>query len=192
MVKEIELMAELDFKPAFELLDVKGKIEEFAKKAKATDLIATILLAACLKQWGGKLGFDAVTHVAIGLGVDVKAIEKEQDREAKETAKGTKDAKLGKETKGKKKRGREVKRPDPDASAKQVEEWNAKYPVGTKVRRYELVHPRGGNATVTETRSEAWLMGGHSAVVLLKGHAGGHMLDAVEVIPPITGGNRHD
>ncbi len=50
----------------------------------------------------------------------------------------------------------------------QVTSWNARYPVGSSVSyrsRSKLIG--------TKTTSEAWLMGGHSVVVLLEGVTGG-------------------
>jgi hypothetical protein len=61
---------------------------------------------------------------------------------------------------------------------KQVNDWNAKHPIGTPVTRYKLIHPlREGNET--KTRSEAWIMGGHSAMVLVEGVTGGVCLESV-------------
>lgn len=61
-----------------------------------------------------------------------------------------------------------------------VDNWNRRYPIGTKVTRYKLINPlREGEET--ETRSEAWLMGGHSAVVLVNGVAGGVLLESLVV-----------
>lgn len=59
-----------------------------------------------------------------------------------------------------------------------AEEWNEKYPVGTKVMRYKLINPlREGNET--KTRSEAWVMGGHSVMVMVEGISGGVLLESV-------------
>jgi hypothetical protein len=66
---------------------------------------------------------------------------------------------------------------------KTVEDWNAKHPPGTPVTRYKLIKPlREGNET--KTRSEAWLMGSHSAVVKVEGVAGGVLLESLIVIQP--------
>ena len=54
-----------------------------------------------------------------------------------------------------------------------VENWNAKHPVGTEVR---VMRDMGG-AVITHTRSEAWLLGGHTAVVMLEGISGAYALD---------------
>lgn len=61
---------------------------------------------------------------------------------------------------------------------KLVDEWNAKYPVGTPVTRYRLVSPLE-SPEYTKTRSEAWLMGGHTAMVMVEGVAGGVMVKSV-------------
>ncbi|MFA7254350.1 MAG: hypothetical protein WC107_07445 [Patescibacteria group bacterium] len=57
-------------------------------------------------------------------------------------------------------------------------EWNAEHPVGTPVTRYKLVDPlRMGNET--KTRSEAWVMGGHSVMIMVEGVPGGVLLESV-------------
>jgi len=62
-------------------------------------------------------------------------------------------------------------------------EWNAKYPVGTPV----LFWPgaRQGDGRPSTTRSEAWELGDGTAVVKVKGYAGGIALTHVE---PVYGG----
>jgi hypothetical protein len=65
---------------------------------------------------------------------------------------------------------------------KKASEWNLKFPVGTQVVRYKLIDPlEEGNET--RTRSEAWVMGGHSVMVMVEGVAGGVLLDSVVPIP---------
>lgn len=60
-----------------------------------------------------------------------------------------------------------------------VAEWNDAHPVGTLVTRYGIINPlRIPMKTVT--RSQAWVMGGHTAVVLLDGIAGAIPLSAVK------------
>lgn len=69
---------------------------------------------------------------------------------------------------------------------KLVDEWNSRHPVGTAVTRYKLVDPLR-EPEQTRTRSEAWLMGGHTAVVKVEGVSGGVMLDSIRIsekIPP--------
>ncbi len=61
---------------------------------------------------------------------------------------------------------------------KAVEKWNAERPIGTPVMRYKLIAPLSeGNET--KTRSHAWVMGGHSAMVMVEGVAGGVLLESV-------------
>jgi hypothetical protein len=61
-------------------------------------------------------------------------------------------------------------------------QWNSLHPIGTDVIRYKLINPLSeGNKT--KTRSEAWVMGGHSIVVLVEGVAGGVLLESIQVIP---------
>lgn len=72
-----------------------------------------------------------------------------------------------------------IKMPNPVQQMKLVDDWNEKYPVGTPVTRYRLVNPLS-EPFETETRSEAWLMGGHSAMVMVKGVAGGVMVESVK------------
>lgn len=66
--------------------------------------------------------------------------------------------------------------------ARAVENWNQHHAAGTPVRVFSII---GDPSTAVETitRSEAWLMGGHSAVVLVEGKSGGWCLDAVEALP---------
>lgn len=60
-----------------------------------------------------------------------------------------------------------------EAEKADVENWNAKYPVGTEVR---VMRDRGG-PVVTKTCSEAWMLSGHTAVVMLDGISGCYCLD---------------
>lgn len=71
--------------------------------------------------------------------------------------------------------------PRPKSAAKlqsQVDDWNQKHPIGTPVTRYALIDPLG-DPTETTTRSEAWVMGGHSAMVMVTGVSGGVCLESV-------------
>jgi hypothetical protein len=70
------------------------------------------------------------------------------------------------------------KRPSADELARQCDRFNAAYPIGSDVIRFKLVNPRR-DGTPTKVRSEAWVMGGHSAVVLVDGFSGGQSLDAI-------------
>ena len=60
-----------------------------------------------------------------------------------------------------------------------VANWNAKHPIGTPVTHYKFIHPQR-EGTETKTRSEAWIMGGHSAMVMVEGVAGGVDLESVK------------
>lgn len=66
--------------------------------------------------------------------------------------------------------------------AKTVIDWNARYPIGTPVTRYALINPLR-EPTVTRTRSKAWVMGGHSVMVMVDSVSGGVL---VESVVPIT------
>ena len=45
--------------------------------------------------------------------------------------------------------------------------------------RYKLIHPKR-EGSLTKTRSQAWVMGGHSAMVMVDGVAGGVLLESVK------------
>ncbi|MFG2307639.1 hypothetical protein ACGFS9_02950 [Streptomyces sp. NPDC048566] len=53
-----------------------------------------------------------------------------------------------------------------------VQLWNARYPIGTPVTAYPGVRPEEGEGErlATRTRSEAQVLGGHTAVVWVDGH----------------------
>lgn len=76
-----------------------------------------------------------------------------------------------------------MNRTNPKAQQKIVDAWNAKHPVGTDVIRYKLINPLREPCEPTVTRSHAWLMGGHTAMVLINGFSGGVM---VESVVPLT------
>lgn len=61
--------------------------------------------------------------------------------------------------------------------------WNATYPVGTPVTRYKLIEPLA-EGTETTTRSEAWVMSGHSVMVSVEGVSGGVVIESVIPISP--------
>ena len=65
------------------------------------------------------------------------------------------------------------------ALQKQVDEFNARYPVGQMV----TVRRDAGNGILTKTRSEAQVLSGHSAVIWLEGISGCYLLDRVT---PVT------
>ena len=72
-----------------------------------------------------------------------------------------------------------MKAPNPKAQQKMVDDWNAKHPIGTALTRYKYVSPFI-EPSETKTRSEAWLMGGHTAMVQVDGVAGGVSLESVK------------
>ena len=61
-----------------------------------------------------------------------------------------------------------------------VDRWNEGHPKGTLVTRYKLVKPLA-DPVETRTRSAAWLMGGHTAMVMVDGIAGGVMVESLKV-----------
>ncbi len=56
-----------------------------------------------------------------------------------------------------------------------VDDWNQQYPIGTTV----TVQRDNGNVLHTQTRSQAWVLSGHTAVIMVNGIAGGYDLDRV-------------
>lgn len=58
-----------------------------------------------------------------------------------------------------------------------VDHWNKTVPIGTPVQ----VANDFGKVSDTKTKSEAWLLGGHTPVVLLEGISGGYSLERVRV-----------
>lgn len=79
---------------------------------------------------------------------------------------------------------RPPKRPSLEELQRQCDRFNAHYPVGSDVIRFPST-TRNDNGVPTKTRSEAWVMGGHSAMVMVEGHAGGVCLDCVGTDKPI-------
>ncbi len=71
-----------------------------------------------------------------------------------------------------------MKPPSSAKLKKAVETFNAKYPVGTPVTRYKLINPLR-EPKGTKTRSEAWIVGGHSALVMVEGVSGGVLIESV-------------
>jgi hypothetical protein len=64
--------------------------------------------------------------------------------------------------------------------AASVDRWNRDCPVGTPVRAWPGTLG-GGRYLDTSTRTRAWLLGGHTAVVSVDGYAGGIALTHVQV-----------
>ena len=66
----------------------------------------------------------------------------------------------------------------------QCAEWNANHPVGTKVEYFAVMHPHRDSRGIYETRSEATILGGHTAVIWLDGKSG---CVALEACVPVEG-----
>lgn len=62
-----------------------------------------------------------------------------------------------------------------EREARAVDLWNAQYPVGTNV----VVKRDNGETMQTVTRSEAFLLSGHTAVIQLAGISGCYSLERV-------------
>jgi len=71
-----------------------------------------------------------------------------------------------------------MKKPNPQKLQITADKWNATHPIGTPVTRYKLINPLLEGSETT-TRSEAWVMGDHSVMVMVKGVAGGVVLESV-------------
>jgi hypothetical protein len=67
------------------------------------------------------------------------------------------------------------KRPSVTDQIRAVSDWNDRYPVGTQV----TVEMDSGEIRATKTRSSAWLLSGHTAVIMLEGITGGYLLSRV-------------
>lgn len=65
-----------------------------------------------------------------------------------------------------------------DKQTTMIEAFNEANQTGTEVD----VKKDDGSIVRTRTRSEAWLMGGHTAIILLEGISGGYMLERVSVV----------
>jgi hypothetical protein len=62
-----------------------------------------------------------------------------------------------------------------------VDDWNARYPIGTPVRYWPGV--KRGEGHESKTRTPAWVIhGGHSALVSVEGYSGGIILSHIEPI----------
>lgn len=70
------------------------------------------------------------------------------------------------------------KRKNLEQLSAEADNWNARNPIGSSVK---VVNDRGGTF-FTITTSEAWVMGGHSVMVKLRGISGGYLLDRVTAI----------
>lgn len=66
-----------------------------------------------------------------------------------------------------------------------VAKFNTEVPVGSPIVFWPGVRAGAGRESVT--RSRAWVLGGHSAVVMVAGYAGGIALTHVVVLPAEEG-----
>lgn len=69
-----------------------------------------------------------------------------------------------------------MKRKSQTELSRQIGAWNAHRPTGTEIQ----VKLDDDTIRTTKTCSEAWVMGGHSAVILLEGISGAYSLDRVK------------
>lgn len=69
------------------------------------------------------------------------------------------------------------------ALERQVDEWNAQHEIGTTV----IVRRDSGQEVRTETRSQAWVLSGHTAVIMLNGISGCYSLDRVRPVAVAKG-----
>lgn len=72
----------------------------------------------------------------------------------------------------------------PGELQRQVDAFNARYPVGQPV----ILQRDTGEQLRTVTRSEAQILSGHSAVIWVEGASGCYLLDRVT---PVTAGAAH-
>jgi len=68
-----------------------------------------------------------------------------------------------------------VNPPTPKSQRDAVAKWNRTNQVGTAV----IVRQDDGTDLKTSTRSEAFVMGGHTAMIMVEGISGGYMLSRV-------------
>jgi hypothetical protein len=68
--------------------------------------------------------------------------------------------------------------PGLESQRAQINRWNARYPVGTRV----VVTRDNGSEIVTRTRSGAQLLSGHTAVIFLEGISGCYLLGRVRAL----------
>lgn len=69
-----------------------------------------------------------------------------------------------------------------------AEDFNKKYPVGTKVRFYPIKGEAGYVDTVT--RTPAWKLGNGKVVVSCKGHTGGLSIEHIEILQEVPEGDK--
>lgn len=67
------------------------------------------------------------------------------------------------------------KRPSVTDQIRAVRDWNDQHPVGTAC----TVELDSGEIRATKTRSEAWMLSGHTAVVMVDGISGAYALERI-------------
>lgn len=72
-----------------------------------------------------------------------------------------------------------MKRPTPQTLQAQVDAWNLAHTIGTPV----VVTRDNKSEVLTATRSAAWVLSGHTAVVMVNGISGGYLLERVRPAP---------
>ena len=63
---------------------------------------------------------------------------------------------------------------------RKVKDFNRRHAVGAPVRYHRIIGE--GEGMATKTRSEAWVLSGHSAVVMVEGVSGCVALDALGLL----------
>lgn len=74
-----------------------------------------------------------------------------------------------------------VNRPNIKALQRKCDDWNAVHGLGCKVQ----LTKDSGEVVVTNTRSQAQVLSGHSAVIWLDGVSGCYALDRVKPVPTL-------
>lgn len=76
---------------------------------------------------------------------------------------------------------RSTKRPKPPTAAEQqraCDDWNTLHAIGTAIH----VTQDDGSSKAAVTESRAWLLGGHTAVIMLSGVSGAYSLERVHPV----------
>jgi hypothetical protein len=66
-----------------------------------------------------------------------------------------------------------------------VDDWNQNHQIGTEVVWHKLINPNREPQKAV-TRSAAWLMGGHTAMILVDNQSGGVALEGVVALSEYT------
>lgn len=78
---------------------------------------------------------------------------------------------------------RRPRRLSTEALQRACDAWNARYAIGTAV----TVVKDGGDVVATTTRTAAYVLGGHSAVIMLEGISGCYLLERVNPVLDLAG-----